>query len=125
MYSMLLLVINLIFLLLIGECIEGDVMLLESDGLSDYTDLSSDQDDLLRGRVEVCVGGNYSTVCNNGQWDNQDASVVCRQLGLSPYGQSMNTLVAANQLIILLSWLRVYCGVWWIVLKHSPLSGPL
>ncbi len=77
---------------LLGACIEGDVRLLEADGLSDFTDLSSDQDDLLRGRVEVCVGGNYSTVCNDGQWDNQDASVVCQQLGLSLYGESMNTL---------------------------------
>lgn len=72
----------------LGECIEGDLRLLEADDLSDYTRLSSDQDDLLRGRVEVCLNGNYSTVCNDDQWNNQDASVVCSQLGLSSYGES-------------------------------------
>ena len=33
-----------------------------------------------RGRVEVCIGGNWGTVCKDG-WTDENSHVVCRQLG--------------------------------------------
>ena len=53
---------------------------------TDYDSGFSVIDDMLsRGRIEVCNGTVYEAVCANG-WNYTDASVVCRELGFSPYG---------------------------------------
>ena len=51
------------------------------------------------GRIELCVGYIWTTVCAD-FWDDQDASVVCRQLGYSPYGMLLIN-IAANLLKII------------------------
>ena len=45
------------------------------------------KDGRQRGRVEVCLGGRYGTICDE-RWNKGVASVICRQLGFSPYGIS-------------------------------------
>ena len=81
----------------VASCEEGSVRLVvgddaesfyEGDYTDDYHDSYYDKDGLTRGRVEVCVGGRYGTICND-DWDYQDASVICSQLGFSPYGSSL------------------------------------
>ena len=76
----------------VATCTEGDVRLIVSDnadtfytGETMYDSSYYNKDGLRVGRVEVCIGQRYGTVCDDG-WDDRDASVVCRQLTLSPYG---------------------------------------
>lgn len=39
------------------------------------------------GRVEVCVDGEWRLICQD-NFEYTDASVVCNQLGFSPYGKT-------------------------------------
>ena len=72
--------------IIVGDSDEEFYTMSNNIGQSDYdSDFSVIDDMLSRGRIEVCNGTVYETVCADG-WDYNDASVVCRELGFSPYG---------------------------------------
>ncbi len=83
---------EIISLLFLASCVDGDLQLLVGDGNEYFLGETSydlhyyDNNGLVTGRVEICLNGRYGTICDD-SWDNQDASVVCRQLGFSPHGQ--------------------------------------
>ena len=77
----------------LATCTEGSVRLLAGSDY-DYYDGVLDaefdnlyiKDTLSQGRVQICIGGRYTKVCDD-SWDDRDATVVCSQLGFSPYGE--------------------------------------
>ena len=71
----------LYFILCVAPCENGTIRLYSESG-SYYR---------RYGRVQVCVNNIWGTVCDH-FWDDQDASVVCRMLGYSPYGRNLSDI---------------------------------
>ena len=56
------------------QCNHGDVRLVNGSAPNE-------------GRVEVCVNSIWGTVCDVVGWGNEDAQVICRQLGYTTEGK--------------------------------------
>ena len=41
-----------------------------------------------QGRVEVCIDGIWSSICDDG-WDKTDSFIVCKQLGFAEDGSAL------------------------------------
>ena len=81
---------------------EGDVRLAIENltefysSITEYEDYYFIKDELARGRVEVCIGGKYGTICDS-QWDDKLApAVICSQLGFSYDGKHIIVVIPSK-----------------------------
>ena len=73
MYTIIVALINYFNNIFILACITGEVRLVNGATANE-------------GRVEICINGVWGTVCDD-LWTNNNAKVVCRQLGYSTDGE--------------------------------------
>ena len=64
-------------------CDDGAIRLSIDDRIPQSYELIDDE--LAMGRVEVCDGTSYGTLCRD-SWNYKAASVVCSELGFSAFG---------------------------------------
>lgn len=85
--------------MLVETCIDGLIGLIPSNDDVIITSSYYINGELRAGRVEVCYNHVRGGICHDDDWDENAASVVCQQLGFSPYGQTYTHLL--------------FCQGWW------------
>ena len=115
-----------------ANCTEGTIRLIvgeDYDFYRDETDYDATYyigDDLSRGRVEICKGGGYHTICLD-LWDEREASVVCQELGFSPNGKEcdITTNVQFTMTIKAICWHSTFLAqvpLLLVVVSLAPLN---
>ena len=70
----------------VDDCSEGDIRVVDGYSVG------------VSGRVEICIGNYWGTVCDDG-WDRPDATTVCRQLEVR---SNSNHIATLNQKLTLI-----------------------
>ena len=82
----------------IAICTEGDIRLGIGNFTEFYTTIDNFEEyyfvenEVARGRIEVCIGEKYGTICDN-NWSFNDASAICSYLGFSFHGNCIALLI--------------------------------
>lgn len=65
---------------------------------SGVTDLEcrDEWNDIIEGRVEICLENSYSSICDD-RWDSLEAAVVCRQLNYLENGNPLHGTISFIQ----------------------------
>ena len=69
---------------LVPRELSGDQLHLREGELEEFEFIN---DEIHRGRLEVCVGGEWWSICYDDSWSDEDATIACEKLDFSPFGE--------------------------------------